>query len=695
MADTLESLEIEVKHRSVGAAEAIQRVSSAVHELGRSLDKSTPKLKKNASSLKKIVDSLKRVAFYRAVRSLIKSMAQAFKEGLENAYTFSNGITTEGHRFAMAMDSMYSSSLKMKNQLGSIFISLLAAIAPIINSIIGLITRVADAISQLIAAFTGGTYLKASDVSASFADTMKKGAGAAKEWKNQLMGFDEINRLEEPSKGGGGGGKSVDPSQMFKDTPIAQKFLDIANRVKESLNSIDLEPFRHSWERLKKSLSGLASVILGALKWAWTEVIVPFGKWTIEKGLPAMIDALASAFDSLVKVWNALKPVWNWVWIHFLKPIASWAGDTFVRAMNAVGGVFDRISQIDFSGLIDFTIQKIEEWKKVLPGTAAGLGLAIILGIIEGFWHATVTLATAIGQPVIDYFNGFIEEWKTVLPSDSSGVGLAIVLGILEGMWNAIKGVATWVWGNVVKPIFEGIKTKFGISADGAPATLLKSVGKSVINGLWDGISEKVSSAAEWLKTHFVDPIVGYVKQLFGIGEDEDLFKGIGTSIINSLLEGLNLNIDSITGFWDTISGAWEGAIGGLKSIVGGLFVDINNAIYAMLDLLGLQRSVSYGGTTVNDAGNSHNSGKFATGGFPDEGELFIAREQGPELVGSIGGRTAVANNDQIIEGIRAGVFEAVSAAMSGRGGDTTFKLYLDSREIKAGLQRLDRAWGA
>jgi len=46
----------------------------------------------------------------------------------------------------------------------------------------------------------------------------------------------------------------------------------------------------------------------------------------------------------------------------------------------------------------------------------------------------------------------------------------------------------------------------------------------------------------------------------------------------------------------------------------------------------------------------------FEDGGFPDEGQLFIAREAGAEMVGAMGRRTAVANNDQIVEGISAGV---------------------------------------
>lgn len=59
----------------------------------------------------------------------------------------------------------------------------------------------------------------------------------------------------------------------------------------------------------------------------------------------------------------------------------------------------------------------------------------------------------------------------------------------------------------------------------------------------------------------------------------------------------------------------------------------------------------------------------YAQGGFPSVGEMFIAREAGPELVGNIGRKTAVANNDQIVSGIEAGVYRAVVAANSGNSG--------------------------
>ena len=55
----------------------------------------------------------------------------------------------------------------------------------------------------------------------------------------------------------------------------------------------------------------------------------------------------------------------------------------------------------------------------------------------------------------------------------------------------------------------------------------------------------------------------------------------------------------------------------------------------------------------------------YASGGFPSMGEMFIAREAGPEMVGTIGSRSAVVNNDQIVAAVSQGVYSAVVAAMN------------------------------
>lgn len=88
----------------------------------------------------------------------------------------------------------------------------------------------------------------------------------------------------------------------------------------------------------------------------------------------------------------------------------------------------------------------------------------------------------------------------------------------------------------------------------------------------------------------------------------------------------------------------------------------------------------------------------LATGGFPSMGQMFIAREAGPELVGTIGSRSAVVNNDQIVESVSAGVYRAVRDAMAGQNGgplqlimDGTKVAEVVSRNVNAITQRSGR----
>lgn len=79
--------------------------------------------------------------------------------------------------------------------------------------------------------------------------------------------------------------------------------------------------------------------------------------------------------------------------------------------------------------------------------------------------------------------------------------------------------------------------------------------------------------------------------------------------------------------------------------------------------------------------------GRFASGGFPDTGELYFARENGQELVGRIGNQNAVMNNEQIVSAVSSGVADAVASVMatfnrssSNDGGD--FVVQLGDEEI-------------
>lgn len=75
----------------------------------------------------------------------------------------------------------------------------------------------------------------------------------------------------------------------------------------------------------------------------------------------------------------------------------------------------------------------------------------------------------------------------------------------------------------------------------------------------------------------------------------------------------------------------------------------------------------------------------YATGGFPQTGEFFMAREDGPEMVGKIGNRTAVANNDQITTSITNALVTALSGMNLGGGKGTTI-VNIGSRKVFEGM---------
>lgn len=656
MADTLESLEIEVKHSATGAAGEINEVASAIKNVAKALNKALPNLKvfndlmgngtvsvtnnsttqvadtinnvnqaaskarkatqeagrgikemskeasKSKTPLDNLISSLKRIAFYRVIRSVIKAIGQAFQEGLQNAYAFSQGISSEGHRFSAALDSMSSAGLKMKNQLGSAFIGLLAAIAPIVNAIIGFITKIADALSQLFAIFTGGTYLKAADVPAKWADAAGGAAKAAKEWKNQLLAFDEINRLEEPSdpSGGGGGAGALDPSAMFVDTPISGIFAKIRDELLEFRDSLDFEPLKRAWGELVDVAGRFADMVERRVGYVWETYLKPLAKWTIEVGLPLLIEDLAKSFGLVLDVLEDLEPLMNKFEETVIVPIMNWDLTRIGEGFAAFGELSDKID-----GLLDGKIT-IDEFFSDLDTQI--LNFTDLLNPVQAFGRT-------------------VGEWL----------------------------------GSKLQTLLAGMKQQLEFSRQDWE-TYVESL-KSKISGLKDSLEEKLSN------------IVTKLSEVYNALRDK-------------LVGGFNSARDSIIRVMNDLTSWFNNTFGNLISWC----KEAHTWLQDVLDGLSLVGSGGFGGFLGGLFGGVK---KKADGGFVGEGQMFIAREAGPEMVGTIGGRTAVANNDQIVEGIRQGVYDAVSAAMANNGtSEPVVRVYLDSREIKSGQNRLNRALG-
>lgn len=579
---------------------AMQSASKGVKELAKSTEKTK-------GPLEHLIASFKRIMLYRILRNIIKSIGDAAKEGLQNAYQFSAGITSEGHRFAAALDSMKSAGLTMKNQIGSAFIGLLAAIAPVVNAIIGLVTRLANALSQIFAIFTGGTYLKAADVPAKWADAAGGAAKSAKEWRNQLLGFDEINRLDKPDdgSGGGGGGSAIDPSQMFVDTPIDGIFAKIREKFLEFKDSLDFQPIIDSWNRLKDAASGLAETIGQAIGWLWDNVLAPFIAWVIEDLLPVVMDIVANVIRIADAILERLGPVFDWLWKNILAPIAAFIGDTLISVLKELSDLLGDIADL-ISGKISFKefIGQLDD-------------LQIVAGIV----------CTVLGV------GGLIGLLNTLKDTVLIGVFLAV---------GKVSTALGFLAANPVVLVIAGI-----VALVAAVALLIKH---------WDEVSAAVQNFQQKL----------------------------GDALGNGKLEWLD--------FAAVAAHAIMAPIDAIINLIQWI-IELCNWISTALEGLSIVKSANARANQIQADGSIYLQG-FASGGFPTEGQLFIANEAGPEMVGTIGGRNAVAPNNDIVEGIRQGVFEAVSAAMNNGNQDVNVKVYLDSREIKAGQNRLTRAMG-
>ena len=120
------------------------------------------------------------------------------------------------------------------------------------------------------------------------------------------------------------------------------------------------------------------------------------------------------------------------------------------------------------------------------------------------------------------------------------------------------------------------------------------------------------------------------------------LFNGIGSAIGNAIGDAFKYVVNSDIGF--------------AENMINGFIKAINAAIKLINAIPGVE--ISYL-TPLSIP-------RLAAGGLVDAGQLFVAREAGPELVGRFGNMTAVMNNGQIVEAVAGGVYSAVSAAMSG-----------------------------
>lgn len=298
---------------------------------------------------------------------------------------------------------------------------------------------------------------------------------------------------------------------------------------------------------------------------------------------------------------------------------------------NTVGEkVRDGLAAVDWNGIADRLFELI--------GAAIG-GLGAFLG-------GLISNAVAEAQK---YFQGKIEECGENIP-----------LGILKGIKDGIVGIGEWIKEHIFTPFMKGFKATFGIHS---PSTVMAEQGEYIISGLLKGVKDNSSK--------FFDDIKDLPrKTVKSIGNIKEKVHTKGTDIIQGLKDGFE---DKWDGFAGTLSNLPEK----IKNAVPNLF-DVGSSI--IQNFANGFSSVHIPMPHISTSWNRHQVGPlsfstpsfnlqwYARGGFPEMGQLFVANEAGPEMVGKMGNRNVVANNNQIVDGIRNGVFEAVLDALNASG---------------------------
>lgn len=242
-------------------------------------------------------------------------------------------------------------------------------------------------------------------------------------------------------------------------------------------------------------------------------------------------------------------------------------------------------------------------------------------------------------QDVADWFND-----NVVVPlKDFFEEGLAAIFKFFEDCWKDIKAVweavASWFNDTVIEPLKA-------IFDEG-----LKAI-KDFWDNLWNDIVAIWEAALVWFDTTVIAPLRdGFDACTSAIsGFFTDLWNGISSGaegMFGALSNAAQAALNFIKGIIDTI----KKGIDGLLAMANGAKETVENA----------KKAVSNG---VNAVKNVVTGKGFATGGFPEDG-MFFANSS--ELVGKFtNGKTAVANNDQIVQGISSGVEQAITSSLSG-----------------------------
>jgi hypothetical protein len=430
------------------------------------------------------------------------------------------------------------------------------------------------------------------------------------------------------------------------------------------------------------AIGAVAGIVIGGL----TDLgILIYQKW--DEISTWFSETFSSIGELLSGVWGSITETWGsvsaWFNTNVVKPVEKFFSGLWEDVSSTAGKCWESISG---------AFGNVAEWFDVSI-------IQPVSGFLSELLMNVSTWAGGAWQKITDFFSPavtwFSDLWESVSQTFEDvfyNIGV-----IANGTWETIKivwGIASeWVDTNVIQPVagffselwtnisewavsaWESITNAWGEFTQWVETDIIVPVGEFFSNlwsdirvwasDAWIGIKNTFYEVGNWFDTNVIQPLSSLFSSLWdGITK---WASDTWTKICDGFLTAYNyINTHFLTPLRTAVATVFDGLVGAVKAALNGVISALNSALRW---IFGGINSILRDLKNFSIAGYSPFAGlrtisvpqipMLANGGFVDQGQLFIAREAGAEMVGSIGRRTAVANNDQIVEGITYGVREA------------------------------------
>lgn len=341
---------------------------------------------------------------------------------------------------------------------------------------------------------------------------------------------------------------------------ITGTFRRMSSATAKWAKQLDFSPLLTAFDGLLDAIEPLVDTIGGALADAYENVLLPLGKWAIEKAAPAAINLLSGAVRALTAVIDAVKPAAKWLWDEFLQPIAKWTGGAIVFVLGVLGealrNIADWISRHQALVTGFFKLVGAAFLDAVAPIMTAG-------AVLMKHWNEIKQFAADMWAEIERVLWGFFDK----------------VVSIYDGIVNFLKGC--WL---AIKAVFAGGGKWFSArfrEAWEAITGIFSAIGKW-FSDRWNDIKRAFSAVGKWFRDLFQkawDAITGIFSAIgtwFGRRWEDikRVFAAAGKWFGDRFREAW----DAVTGIFSA-AGSWFGArwqdIKNVFAAVGSFFSDM------------------------------------------------------------------------------------------------------------------------